>query len=199
MPSKSQAQHNYWLYKLHDKDSTDEERKTAKEFLDADKKEGLWQSTKKKEKNSHGTEDIDERIINLDEQAIGKNVISCMIKKDGKFLIVEHLKMNKFVFPAGKVDAEETFRQAVTREMWEELGLVIKEIELIYSGKAVVYKPDTNFVVIKVTDYDNEVTNKEPHKHPQMRWVSYQELLNLSRLELLGELMDVLIANNLLH
>lgn len=51
MPSVSQAQHDMWVVKLHAKESTDKDRQVAKEFLDADKKAGLWQS--KEHTNSH--------------------------------------------------------------------------------------------------------------------------------------------------
>ena len=60
MPSTSEKQARFWVFKKHDPNSTDEERKVAEEFIEADKKEGKW-SMYKKDKNN--IEDSKEELL----------------------------------------------------------------------------------------------------------------------------------------
>ena len=57
------------------------------------------------------------------------NVVAAIIKKDNHFLIVQrnrkkHLGL-KWEFPGGKVEESETFEEALTREIKEELDIII--------------------------------------------------------------------------
>ena len=57
------------------------------------------------------------------------NVVAAIIKKDYQFLIVQrnrkkHLGL-KWEFPGGKVQESETFKEALLREIKEELNMII--------------------------------------------------------------------------
>ena len=57
------------------------------------------------------------------------NVVAAIIKKDDFFLIVQRNKNKhlglKWEFPGGKVQSNETFVEALTREIKEELNIAI--------------------------------------------------------------------------
>ena len=58
------------------------------------------------------------------------NVVAAIIKKNNKYLIVQrnrnkHLGL-KWEFPGGKVKNNETFEEALNREIQEELNIKIK-------------------------------------------------------------------------
>ena len=65
MPSTSERQARFWIYKLHSPDSTDKERETAAEFVVADKKQGKW-SMYKKDKNNKNTEESNAELTEIE-------------------------------------------------------------------------------------------------------------------------------------
>ena len=69
-------------------------------------------------------------IVNRQKIATGlDNVVAAIIKKDNYYLIVKrnrnkHLGL-KWEFPGGKVEYNETFEAALSREIKEELNITI--------------------------------------------------------------------------
>ena len=64
-----------------------------------------------------------------------KNVVAAIIKKNNQYLIVQrnrkkHLGL-KWEFPGGKVYDNETFEEALSREIKEELNITINMHEKI--------------------------------------------------------------------
>ncbi len=64
-----------------------------------------------------------------------KNVVAAIIKKDNLYLIVQRNR-NKYMglkweFPGGKVEPNETFHEALSREIREELNININVYEKI--------------------------------------------------------------------
>ena len=162
MPSESLKQHRMWEVKYHSDKSSEEEKKVAKEFLDADKAAGLWQDSK-------------------------SNIVSGIITKGDKVLVLHHGKVGAYTFPVGKVEEDESLLEALKRELWEELGIHITKATRLYSGEIVKEKKDSIFTIFKVDEYEEEPTNKEPHKHKTIEWVNRQQLLNYKRIDMLGD------------
>ena len=106
MPSQTYKQHKYWEYKYHAKDSTPEERKTAREFLDADKKANKFQE------NCPG-------------------YVAAIIRNQGKTLIMWRNDNKSWSLPAGKVEEEERHDEATRREMKEELNIEITKTVIL--------------------------------------------------------------------
>ena len=117
--------------------------------------------------------------------------VTCVIRdEEDRILVLEHVKCkNKFTLPAGTMEPEERdvengYKITVKREMMEELGISISEddITLVESTWAYYDRIDGHRVywehVCDIADFYGEITNKEPHKHPSMRWVTPEEVFD---------------------
>lgn len=115
--------------------------------------------------------------------------VTCVIRDDeDKILVLEHMKCkNKFTLPAGTMEPEERdvengYKITVKREMMEELGIDISEddITLVETTWAYYDRIDGHRVywehVCDVAEFYGEITNKEPDKHPSMKWVTPEEV-----------------------
>lgn len=106
------------------------------------------------------------------------------LEQDGKFLIARRCNTGyydgDYQVPAGHVDAGELPSVALIREAKEEVGIDILpvDIELVH----VSYRPkhdDTDNRVdffFRARKWSGEVTNREPHKCDDLKWVSLEEL-----------------------
>ena len=70
-------------------------------------------------------------MVNITKKAT--NVVAAVIKKDNLYLITQrnrnkHMGL-KWEFPGGKVEANETLKEALTREIYEELNIDINVYE----------------------------------------------------------------------
>ena len=70
-------------------------------------------------------------MVNITKKAT--NVVAAVIKKDNLYLITQrnrnkHMGL-KWEFPGGKVEANETLKEALTREIYEELNININVYE----------------------------------------------------------------------
>ena len=117
--------------------------------------------------------------------------VTCVIRdEEDRILVLEHVKCkNKFTLPAGTMEPEERdvengYKITVKREMMEELGISISEddITLVETTWAYYDRIDGHRVywehVCDIADFYGEITNKEPHNHPSMRWVTPEEVFD---------------------
>lgn len=84
----------------------------------------------------------------------------------------------KYSLPAGHVDANETFTEALVREVAEEVNLAIdpkdaRVAHVMHRKSHDSERVDTFFVIEK---YEGEVKNMEPHKCDDLSWYSLNEL-----------------------
>jgi len=174
LPSASKKQHDYWLYVLHDPNSTEEQKKVAQEYLDADKALDNYQNP------------------------TNKGVVG-IIKKDKKYLVLYHNKFKKITFPMGKVDEDDVDEEsALKREMKEELGIDVVDCKLILT-KTVTYKKSIETIYIfSITKYNGEVVNNEPTKHKNLKWITGIELIHLNELNELTIPSKIIIEENIL-
>ena len=71
----------------------------------------------------------------LDNSMKSKDVVAAIIKKGNLYLVTQRNKDKymglKWEFPGGKVEANETLQEALTREIYEELNININVYEKI--------------------------------------------------------------------
>lgn len=109
--------------------------------------------------------------------------ISVILKKESKLLLVQRKNAKWyngcFVLPGGKVDAEETLRQAAAREIEKELGITIEPTTLKLAHIC-HFKRETGFqgldFYLLAEHWHGEPRNLEPDKQAQICWFEENKL-----------------------
>lgn len=107
------------------------------------------------------------------------NVTAAIIEKGGKFLIAKRAKgkhlENKWEFPGGKIEAQETPQECLRRELEEEFGITA-EIGNFVTESIFDYGDRT----IRLLGYNAKYISGEfrLNAHDEIRWVSADELSN---------------------
>ena len=104
------------------------------------------------------------------------NVVAAIIKNDNKYLIVQrnrkkHLGL-KWEFPGGKVQENETFEQALLREIKEELNITINIHEKIAEEK---YKDDKIDIILYYYSCSLKSGNMKLNEHEDFSWVGKKD------------------------
>ena len=106
-------------------------------------------------------------------------VVCALLKKNGRLLIAQrpahkHLP-NKWEFPGGKVEAGEAAAAAIIREIQEELGCQITELQPLPT-----FLHDYQTVIIKMIPFVCVLRPgspaPQPHEHQALAWVTPMEL-----------------------
>jgi len=104
------------------------------------------------------------------------NVVAAIIKKNNHFLIVQrnrkkHLGL-KWEFPGGKVEESETFEEALTREIKEELDIIISLQDKITEEK---YKDKKIDIVLHYYLCNQESGIIKLNEHENLAWVQKKD------------------------
>lgn len=129
-----------------------------------------------------------------------KRVVAGLIVKDGKLLVCQRTRHQtmplKWEFPGGKIEEGEQPRDALRRELEEELGILakvgdeIKRIQHEYPNGGMV---ELRFYVVR--DYEREIENRI---FRDMQWAEPKELPKYDFLEADLTLVRDLAAGKLL-
>lgn len=111
-------------------------------------------------------------------------VVCGIIYKKDKILLTRRKKGKSlegfWEFPGGKVEKNENDSDALKRELKEELGLDVLQIDYFSENKH-----DYNFKSINLVAYKC-ITNEDPKKlidHDKYEWVSISEIINFNLAE----------------
>ena len=146
--------------------------------------------------NAKGTEDTKERKIGV--------TLECFVKKDGKYLMLhrnpnKRIMPNIWMAPGGHREFNEGLFECARREILEETGLTIKNIQVKAEGNAYVKDIDQEFYFHMLTaEYESgEVVQHE--NDGTLKWLTEAEILKLDNL--LPELKHVLphVFSNATH
>ena len=119
----------------------------------------------------------------LDEKKEIRKCITCIIMDEERrnILVLEHKKCKgKFSLPAGTVEPDEVndTRKTAVREMEEELCIYINKGDLaLWEENVPAYydRIDGHRIYIEdvyyVEDWNGEIVNNEPLKHPNLIWI----------------------------
>lgn len=83
-----------------------------------------------------------------------------------------------YCLPGGKIDGNETARQAAIREAYEELVVTIDEQQLqfvhLFHRKGA--SEEVFAIIFLVKAWQGEFINREPEKHEELQWVHFDVL-----------------------
>ena len=105
-----------------------------------------------------------------------KDVVAAIIKKDNFYLIVQRNR-NKYMglkweFPGGKVETSETFHEALSREIQEELNIQINVHEKIAEEK---YKDDQIDIILHYYLCSEKSGTIRLNEHENIAWVEKED------------------------
>ena len=104
------------------------------------------------------------------------NVVAAIIKKNDHFLIVQRNRKKhmglKWEFPGGKVEKNETFEEALLREIKEELNIKIVLQDKIAEEK---YKDEKIDIVLHYYLCNEKSGTIELNEHEDLAWVEKKD------------------------
>jgi len=105
------------------------------------------------------------------------DVVAAVIKKNNLYFIAQRNRNKHFAyyweFPGGKVDKQETFENALKREIKEELSINIKVFNHIASEKHKDEKIDVNVHYFLCESLNKNIILSE---HEDMKWLQKNDL-----------------------
>ena len=105
------------------------------------------------------------------------DVVAAIIKKNNSYLIVQRNKKKhmglKWEFPGGKVENNESFKQALSREIKEELNIEINIHEKIAKEN---YKDSKINIILHYYLCSHKNGIIELREHEQLAWVDKKNL-----------------------
>ena len=122
--------------------------------------------------------------------------VLCLLEDGNKVLLQNRIKKDwqGYTLPGGHVEKDESFVDAVIREMKEETGLDIKNPKLvgvkqfpIKCGRYVVF-------LFKTNEYSGTLVSSNEGK---MEWVEYDKLKGINTVDDFEDLLKVINSNNL--
>ena len=121
------------------------------------------------------------------------NVVAAIIKQDNQYLIVQrnrnkHLGL-KWEFPGGKVHVNETFSEALSREIKEELNIIIRMHEKIAEEK---YKDDKIDIILHYYLCTYESGIMKLNEHEDFTWVEKKNFNKYDFAERDGNILSLL-------
>ena len=102
-----------------------------------------------------------------------KDVVAAVIVKDGKVLCLQRAKKEAdldWCFPGGRVEAGETLEEAITREINEETGIVIKPLRIL-GDKPHPTNPLMRIVYLHCAYMSGEAQNMLADEGENVEWI----------------------------
>lgn len=141
-------------------------------------------------------------MMNADQQLLHEVVITAIIIKDGKYLITKRAATKKrfpnmWTVPGGKLETSDyvnlpkdtkdywynVLEQVLRREVKEEVGLEIKNIEYVTSLATIHADGAPSLVISCMTDWENGEITLQESETDKYEWVSLAEAKNYDLLD----------------
>ena len=119
-----------------------------------------------------------EQQLNIDAADFSVQLVSAVLIKDNRVLLGFRINTTDFPnywsLPVGHKEPNESFEQALSRELKEELGINVVDVNLI----AIKVDDEQSIYhrVYQIADYTNQVVNAEAHLCQKLQWFSFEEL-----------------------
>ena len=140
--------------------------------------------------------DLGTKVISEDRTERVELTVLCLVEDGNKILLQNRVKKDwqGYTLPGGHVERDESFVDAVIREMKEETGLDIKKPKLvgvkqfpIKCGRYVVFLYKTN-------EFEGELQSSNEGK---MEWIEYKDISKIKTVDNFEDLLKVMNSNEL--
>jgi len=127
-----------------------------------------------------------------------KVIVGGIIEKDGKYLLVQEAKKKcyeKWNFPAGHLDFNESLTQGAIREIKEETGCDVELNGICYIANRIM--EDDLFVMITFNcKLINENITFDKEEILDVKWFEYNEIVSNMEEQLRGSYVKTAVMNN---
>lgn len=122
--------------------------------------------------------------------------VLCMVYHENKILLQNRLKKDwkGYTFPGGHVEKDESFVDAVIREIKEETGLTIFHPQLCGIKQFPIYEGRYIVLLFKTNQFTGHLISSV---EGEMKWIDRDDLNNLNLVEDFKELLKVMDQNDL--
>ena len=107
--------------------------------------------------------------------------VGAVVHKDDQIVLLYHKKYSFSTIPIGKVPVDGNTADGIKQELLEELGIEVKELNLLGSFNKTYYRGGSVYTNIHsflfdIIDFSGTIENKEPLKHPYMDFITFSKL-----------------------
>ncbi len=126
-----------------------------------------------------------------------KVIVGGIIEKEGKYLLVQEAKKKcyeKWNFPAGHLDFNESLEQGAIREIKEETGCDVKLDGVCYVANRIL-EDDLFLMIVFNAKLINENIEFDKEEILDVKWFDYDEIVNKMESMLRGNYIRTAVIN----
>lgn len=126
-----------------------------------------------------------------------KVIVGGIIEKEGKYLLVQEAKKKcyeKWNFPAGHLDFNESLEQGTIREIKEETGCDVKLDGVCYVANRIL-EDDLFLMIVFNAKLINENIEFDKEEILDVKWFDYDEIVNKMESMLRGNYVRTAVIN----
>lgn len=126
-----------------------------------------------------------------------KVIVGRIIEKEGKYLLVQEAKKKcyeKWNFPAGHLDFNESLEQGAIREIKEETGCDVKLDGVCYVANRIL-EDDLFVMIVFNAKLINENIEFDKEEILDVKWFDYDEIVNKMESMLRGNYVRTAVIN----
>ena len=126
-----------------------------------------------------------------------KVIVGGIIEKEGKYLLVQEAKKKcyeKWNFPAGHLDFNESLEQGAIREIKEETGCDVKLDGVCYVANRIL-EDDLFVMIVFNAKIINENIEFDKEEILDVKWFDYDEIVNQMESMLRGNYVRTAVIN----
>lgn len=126
-----------------------------------------------------------------------KVIVGGIIEKEGKYLLVQEAKQKcyeKWNFPAGHLDFNESLKQGAIREIKEETGCDVKLDGVCYVANRIL-EDDLFVMIVFNAKLINENIEFDKEEILDVKWFDYDEIVNKMESMLRGNYVRTAVIN----
>ncbi len=140
--------------------------------------------------------DIGTKVISEDRTERVELTVLCLVEDGNKILLQNRIKKDwqGYTLPGGHVEKDESFVDAVIREMKEETGLDIKNPKLVGVKQFPIKCGRYVVLLFKTNEYSGTLVSSD---EGNMEWVEYDKLKGINKVDDFEELLNVMNSNDL--